>query len=373
MTPRGLTEVRRFLRHGTRRHVGLFVVLGALGLGHSKCAIDEQPRSENGERELVELGRHLFYERRISLNEDRSCGICHEQAKGFTDGFVRAVGTTGEIHPRNTLSLLNVRARTTLSWLDPQPTPLTKQMLIPLLGMDPVEMGAHDLIEGMLDTLNEDPVYLQLLSKLQPVRSRLDLTLVTEAIAAFVETLVDYDSPYDRHLSGQTDALSALEEEGRALFFSTRTRCSECHGGIDFDAPGEERHGWYNTGLYDLGDGSYPPGRQGLFELTGQIEDTGKYRIPTLRHLRFTGPYYHDGTGATLSNVLRNYNEGGRNVGSGPYVGDGRGNPYKDSRIRPLGLTPSELLALEAFLMSLSNDGILTYEPWSDPWPRDTD
>ena len=66
---------------------------------------------------LFKLGRHLFYDRRLSLNYDRSCGICHEQAKGFTDGFVRGVGTLGDIHPRNTLSLINVVTRRSLGWI----------------------------------------------------------------------------------------------------------------------------------------------------------------------------------------------------------------------------------------------------------------
>ena len=94
------------------------------------------------------------------------------------------------------------------------------------------------------------------------------------------------------------------------------------------------RHGWFNTGLYNLEKGRYPAGREGLWERTGLPTDIGKYRVPTLRHLALTAPYYHDGSGATLSDVLKNYNRGGRLTTSGPYQGDGNLNPYKDPRIR---------------------------------------
>ena len=92
----------------------------ALALALSSCELKRGRGAHPGELEgaqaqaWVALGRHLFYERRLSLNEDRSCGICHEQAKGFTDGFVRAVGTTGELHPRNTATLINVAQRPAL-------------------------------------------------------------------------------------------------------------------------------------------------------------------------------------------------------------------------------------------------------------------
>lgn len=343
-----------------------------LGLSGSTlgCSVGSLPLDER-DQALVELGRHLFYERRLSLNNDRACGICHEQAKGFTDGFVRAVGTTGEVHPRNTLTLLNAGSRDTLSWLAPDRMGLTEHVLIPLLGTQPVEMGMADIIEARLADLSDDETYRVLLSDLSPPRSALDLTLISEAIASFVAELSDYDAPYDRHLAGVQDALDEEEKLGEALFFSDTVGCSACHGGADFDQEGEERHAWFNTGLYDLGGGAYPPGRQGLFELTGVAGDIGRYRVPTLRHLRFTGPYYHDGTGATLADVLENYNRGGRLVTSGPYVGDGRESPFRDPRIQPLGLSGEEMKALEAFLLSLSNEAVVTRPSWSDPWPRD--
>ena len=157
---------------------------------------------------LIELWRHLFYERRLSLNNDRSCGICHEQAKGFTDGFVRAVGTTEAVHPRNTLTLLNVSGRRALSWVDPNLIGLERQILVPLLGSDPVEMGASELIDEMLDELNGDPRYQELLATLDS--PALDIELLALSISAFVSTLGTYDAPYDRYLAGDSTAIGEL-------------------------------------------------------------------------------------------------------------------------------------------------------------------
>ena len=357
----------------------LFSILYLSALFSSSCAPpNKRPErsteveSFDGGRErgqhaaLIELGRLLFYERRLSLNGDRSCGICHEQAKGFTDGFVRAVGTTGELHPRNTFTLINVARRETLSWLSPESQSLEEQLLTPLLGENPVEQGAAPIIERALPAFSMEPPYRRLLEALK--LETLTLPLLARAISSFVRTIRSEDSAYDRALQGEEGALSDLAERGRTLFFSERVGCTRCHGGLDFDQPeGVERHGWYNTGLYLLPGGRYPSGREGLYEISGADEDIGKYRVPTLRGLAFTAPYYHDGTGASLRSVLRAYNEGGRLVRSGPFAGDGRLHPNKDPRIRPLGLHEEELEALEAFLLSLSDPALLDDSRWADP------
>ena len=342
-----------------------------LGLSGSTlgCSVGSLPLDER-DQALVELGRHLFYERRLSLNNDRACGICHEQAKGFTDGFVRAVGTTGEVHPRNTLTLLNAGSRDTLSWLAPDRMGLTEHVLIPLLGTQPVEMGMADIIEARLADLSDDETYRVLLSDLSPPRSALDLTLISEAIASFVAELSVFDAPYDRHLAGVQDAW--MRKRSLVRRSSSLTPWGALHVMVAPTLIKKARSVTLGlTRAFTISAVGHPPGRQGLFELTGVAGDIGRYRVPTLRHLRFTGPYYHDGTGATLADVLENYNRGGRLVTSGPYVGDGRESPFRDPRIQPLGLSGEEMKALEAFLLSLSNEAVVTRPSWSDPWPRD--
>ena len=333
----------------------------------------------------IELGRHLFYERRLSLNEDRSCGICHEQAKGFTDGFVRAVGTTEEIHPRNTLSLINVSHRSSLGWISQEHTSLESQLLIPLLGDMPVEMGLSAILYDRLEELNADPTYQAFLSKLK--LSKLTLDHIQNSIAQFERTLTSDHSPYDDYISGNKDALSPSAQRGLSLFTEVLS-CGSCHGGRDFDQPESavqdldaplsstalelhhERHGWFNTGLYHLDGGRYPPQREGLYERTSRTEDIGKYRVPTLRNLAFTAPYYHDGSGASIDDVLDNYNLGGRVTRSGPYIGDGRDHPNKHPLIRPLELSSEDLNDLKAFLLSLTDQSIIHEPHFSDPWQR---
>ena len=341
--------------------------------------------SSEGDPELmsawVALGRHLFYERRLSLNEDRSCGICHEQAKGFTDGFVRAVGTTAELHPRNTTTLINVAARSSLGWVQPAPSSLEEQLLTPLLGEQPIEMGLAEVLTERLEALNQDRVYQGLIAPLKLDQLKLDH--ISIAIAHFERTISSYQAPYDAYLLGERDALSPAAQRGLTLFTEVLA-CGACHGGRDFDQPlpvaqelqrsdarhDTTRHGWFNTGLYHLDDGRYPMGREGLFELTGEREDIGRYRVPTLRNLAFTAPYYHDGSGASLEDVLRDYNQGGRVTRSGPYVGDGRTHPNKHPLIQALALTDLELQDLRAFLLSLSDESIVSDPRLADPWPR---
>lgn len=374
--------------------LGLLIAWGSLISLISLCSLSCQPPPASSDAELqrhwVELGRHLFYERRLSLNNDRSCGICHEQAKGFTDGFVRAVGTTSELHPRNTLTLLNVAHRVELGWINQEGLKLEEQLLIPLLGDQPVEMGAQDVLNERLALLNADPVYHALRASLD--LSEITLQEVAYAIARFEETLVSYDAPYDRYLEGEVDALSESARRGFELF-NQSLPCQRCHGGVDFDQPdpslilsireggsqerGDEdssertRHAWFNTGLYHLGDGRYPEGREGLYQRTGDRVDIGKYRVPTLRHLTLTGPYYHDGSRATLRDVLEDYNRGGRLTRSGPYEGDGSDHPNKHPLLTPLGLSERDLDDLEAFLHTLTDESIVDVMSLSDPWPRD--
>ena len=153
------------------------------------------------------------------------------------------------------------------------------------------------------------------------------------------------------------------------LFFSPRrARCSGCHRGLNLDggsktitSPLNERpvFQFHNTGLYSLsGRFSYPADNLGLYVHTGQPEDVGKFRIPTLRNIALTAPYMHDGSIATLDEVLDHYATGGRTA-----------NPNRSSALGPLALTRSERQDLLAFLASLTDDAALVDPRWSDPWP----
>ena len=337
----------------------------------------------------VELGRHLFYDLRLSLNEDRACGTCHEQAKGFTDGFHRAVGTTKEIHGHNTQTLVNVGYRTQLGWAHEEPRGLEGQLLVPLLGEDPIEMGMGGREAELLALLGDDPLYAELFAAAYPESAApLTLSKLARAIAAFERTILSRDAPLDRYLGGDAEAISPAAARGWALFSSAELGCMRCHGGPDFgsptDAAGEvvAEAGYFNVGLYDLapaGSGAYPDSAQGLIETTGLAADMGRFRAPTLRNLAYTAPYMHDGSVNELEEAVDIMLGGGRVLGSGPFVGDGRQNPYKSEGLTAVELSPEQRSDLLALLAALSDPRLVSdpalaspfvEEPSADPLSR---
>lgn len=317
--------------------------------------------------EKVELGRHLFYDLRLSRHENRACGTCHEQAKAFTDGLHRAVGTENDLHGHNTPTLVNVGYRSQLNWTSLEPRSLEAQLLVPLLGDDPLEMGMGGREADLLATLAADPIYAELFAAAFPDQSTpITLDNLARAIAAFERTILSLDAPLDRYLRGDEDAIADDARRGWALFRSPEVGCLRCHGGRDFasptDAAGEviAEADFFNIGLYDVdGSGAYPASAQGLIESTSLPSDMGRFRTPSLRNLAFTGPYMHDGSVLSLADVVDIFAAGGRHVQSGPFVGDGRANPHKSSAIEPIELTPSERADLVALLLALSDERLI--------------
>ena len=328
------------------------------------------------EEERVRLGRHLFYDTRLSINGKRSCGICHEQAKGFTDGFPRAVGATHELHPRNTSTLTNIGDREQLLWAGESPLNLHTQLLVPLLGDDPVEMGMGGQEALLLQRLAEDSNYPMWFQMAFPEDDgAINLDTISRAIVAFERTLISDDAPFDRFSRGDGNAMSVAAQRGMALFFSEQARCYRCHSGPDVDSPADaqgdsqSRHGAFKIGLYHLDEeGSYPTYDRGFFDETAAPEDMGRFRTPTLRNVAVTGPYTHDGTVASLEDMVRIYVAGGRNNRSGPYIGDGRSNPHKSSLISGLDLNEQQVADLVAFLESLTDEGFLTNPAFGNPF-----
>ena len=271
----------------------------------------------------AELGRYLFYDRRLSVNGTVSCASCHQQARAFADGRVTAVGATGELHRRNAMSLVNLVYNGAFNWADGDTVSLEEQMLVPMFGTHPVEMGLAGAEEAIVEMLAGDSRYPALFRAAfpgdrQPVR----MENVVRAIATFERSLISFDSPFDRYVrGGERAALSPSAERGLALFFSPRASCSECHGGFNlagntswFGRPSAAAE-FHNTGLYDLGGGAYPASDRGRIEETGLAGDMGRFRAPTLRNIALTAPYMHDGSVATLEQVIEHYNAGGRAPG----------------------------------------------------------
>ncbi len=313
----------------------------------------------------VELGRRLFYDVRLSSTGAYACASCHQQARAFTDGRARAVGATGELHPRSTMSLANVAYNTRFGWEDPALNSLEAQALVPMLNQAPVELGLAGREARALEDLRRDRAYAEAFPRAFPeVRDPFDLEHVRKALAAFERTLISGRSAYDRTVYGdERDALGPAARRGLALFTSERLRCSECHGGPAF--AGREA-AFHNTGLYNLdGAGLYPLGGQGLFARTRKLEDMGRFRAPGLRNIALTAPYMHDGSLATLREVLAHYARGGRNwTGSVPAA---RG-PHQSPLVRGFALDVEETDALLAFLESLTDEAFVTDPRFSDPF-----
>ncbi len=334
---------------------------------------EDNPMSE----EKVTLGRLLFFDFQISVDGGRSCGICHEPAKGFTDGFVRAVGTTGEIHPRNTLTVTNVGWRAPLTWRNPALYSLEEQLLTPLLGTDPiVEMGMggeEDLLLGRLAAFDPYPEMFEAAFPGEPI----SVDNLARALAAFERTLITVDSPYDRYLQGEEGAMGEGALRGMALFFGERMGCGACHSGPFLDRPLLEdgsvadEPGYFNVGLYNIdGEGSYPPEDPGLVAVTGDPADTGAFRTPPLRNVAATGPWTHDGTVLDLGDLLDAYARGGREITSGQYPGDGATNPYKSPLIAGFSMSGGEREDLLAFFDALTDWEGLLAPALSDPFCR---
>ena len=325
---------------------------------------------------LVELGRHLFYDTRLSGNGTQSCGTCHQQARAFTDGRPYGVGSTGASHVRNSMSLVNVAYAETLTWAHPSLTSLEAQALVPMFGTAPVELGLDDRNSGWLDRLAGDPVYRRLTPAAFPGVARLTVSHVTQALAGFERSIVSMRSPWDRyHFDRDDTAISEAATRGEALFHSRTLGCFRCHGGLHFsDAMGARPTGppaFHNTGLYNLaGVFSYPARDTGLHAKTGRPADVGRFKAPTLRNIAVTAPYMHDGSIATLGDVIDHYADGGRTIAHGPDRGAGHENPLKDEAVRGFWLTTGQRADLLAFLESLTDTALLDDPRWADPWTR---
>jgi cytochrome c peroxidase len=320
----------------------------------------------------VQLGRRLFYDKRLSLNGTQACASCHEQARAFTDGKPHGVGSTGVEHRRNAQGLANVAYATSLTWANPALTTLEAQALTPLFGSEPVELGFGDDPEPLLQRLRDDPDLSARFAEAFPGEAPpVSLKTLTRALACFERSLLSGNSPFDQYLyGGKKDALNAQVKRGLELFFSERLECNHCHSGFNFqdatthEGSSEPIQPFHNTGLYNEdGHGAYPRIDPGIIELTGRAEDMGRFRAPSLRNVAVTAPYMHDGSIATLSEVLDHYAAGGRAHG----LDSSRVSPVQSSFVRGFTLTPQEKEDLLVFFDALTDTDFLTNPRFADP------
>jgi len=299
----------------------------------------------------VELGRRLFYDRKLAGPPYLACSNCHDPEKAFTDARPRAIGVTGQRLPRNTPGLANVAYQSVLTWADPGLTSLEAQALKPLFNEHPAEMGVRGFERTVLDRLRNDPIYPGLFrAAFGATNGRIDFDAVTKAIASFERTLLSFQSNYDRYrFGGERDALSAIARRGETLFFGPRLHCGACHAGLHLsDAIPEAR--FHNTGLYNLdGKGALPAGNQGLIAHTGRPADMGRFRTPMLRNIAQTAPYMHDGSLPGLAEVIAHYAAGGESARRE------RRSPLTSPLLQGFEISDAERRDLIAFLESLTD------------------
>jgi len=335
-------------------------------------------------RAKVELGRFLFYDVRLSGNETQSCGTCHLQELAFTDGLAQAEGSTGQIHPRSSMSIANSAYAASLTWANDVLVRLERQALVPMFGEDPVELGMANREDELLQRLADDERYPDMFADaFSGDPDPINLDNVTKAIAAFQRSVTSFDSKVDRWQQGDRTALNESEQRGMALFFGGTNEagvedafeCFHCHGGFLFSQSSDDsgqvfdQKFFMNNGLYNLdSQGSYPPGNEGLFDMTGDPLDKGRFKPPSLRNIAMTAPYMHDGSIATLEEVLDHYARGGRLIESGPDAGDGRDNPNKSALLNGFVMSEREKQDLLAFLGALTDEDLLTNPAFSDPF-----
>jgi len=325
----------------------------------------------------VALGRHLFYDTRLSVDGTFSCATCHRQDRAFADDKARGVGVTGEVHPRGSMSLANIAYAPVLTWANPAQRRLESQALVPMFGDDPIELGLAGREQELLARLAAEPTYGGLFAAAFPGEaSPITLGNVTRAIASFERVLLSGGSPYDRDRSGQQPrAMSLSAQRGEEMFLSARTECSRCHRGFHFSsavdhagqaAPEVEFH---NNGLYNVdGNGTYPAPNTGVHAVTRDASDMGRFKAPTLRNIAVTAPYMHDGSLATLDEVIAHYERGGREMTAGAHQGDGARSRLKSPFVTGFELTSQERADLIAFLESLTDEAFLRDERFANPW-----
>ena len=278
------------------------------------------------------------------------------------------------------MSLANVAYSSTFNWANSTVRDLETQALTPLFGETPIELGLAGQETLLQQRLGDDPRYPEMFEVAFPedpeplARDRI-VASVLKALAAFERTLISATSPFDSWEAGDNEALSDSARSGYALFFSERFECFHCHGGFNFSSAISHRgqlvaeDSFHNNGLYNIDNlGLYPEGSQGLYDVSGEPEHRGLFKPPTLRNIALTAPYMHDGSIATLPEVIDMYANGGRLIGSGPQAGDGRLHPFKSPFVSGIAeLTAEEKADLLAFLASLSDSHFLSDPRYGNP------
>ena len=322
------------------------------------------PKDNPQSPEKIALGERLFGDKRFSADGTVSCANCHDPAKAFADGLPVAEGIKKLKGTRNSPTVINAVYYTSQFWDGREPT-LEEQAKDPFL--NPVEHGltGHQFI---IDIIRKDPGYPEQFKKIFGVRpDEITIDHVVKAIASFERSIISGDSAFDRYMyGGDKNALSESAIRGLELY-KGKARCQECHT-ISTNYALFTDNKFHNVGvgfnkirprlreIVRQVKMAHQKGREldesvltnsevselGRFVVTGKTSDIGAFKTPSLRNIAVTGPYMHDGSLATLEEVMELYNEGGEK------------NPFLGS-LRVLNLTDGEIKDVVEFLRSLTS------------------
>jgi len=315
----------------------------------------------------VDLGRRLFFDQRLSADDTVSCATCHDPKLAFTDGKRIAEGIGGRTGVRNSPTLLNAMFNAGQFW-DGRAGSLEDQAKLPLVNRN--EMGNRSLDE-VAARIASIPEFAKDFERV--FGSAVTIDSIAKAIGAFERTLVSANSPLDRYLAGDINAMNESARSGLALFRG-KARCGVCHAfNVNFAAfstfPFLTDMNYRNTGIAAnyVGfeslakramaasrEGSIDAssellkheraGELGRFVVSGNTLDVGAFRTPSLRNVELTAPYFHDGSAATLEDVVRYYVKGGNP------------NSNRDWQLEPVALSENEQRDLVEFLKALTSD-----------------
>ncbi|TAF31418.1 MAG: cytochrome-c peroxidase [Cytophagales bacterium] len=322
----------------------------------------DNPLTEGG----VALGRMLFYEKKLSVDNSISCGSCHQQSKAFTDGRAFSQGFEGRQTDVGAMSIANLLWEVRLTWTG-KAEQLEKQAIMPM--EHPNEM--NQAIAKAVSKLQSDSRYPVLFARAFGT-DKISSDLITKALAQFQRTLISQDSPYDKFLRGEYNPTDA-EMRGMRLFFNhpdpiagiRGANCGDCHLPVRLAGNNLGFSGFHNNGL-DTDDNL----KEGLMAVTGNPKDKGKFKAPTLRNIMKTAPYMHDGRFKTIEEVLEHYDKHVKRSATLDQLivaasNEPRFNPGDPIK---LGLTKEEKADILTFLKMLTDEKFLTNPDYSDPF-----
>ncbi|MDA8130105.1 MAG: cytochrome-c peroxidase [Elusimicrobia bacterium] len=283
----------------------------------------------------IRLGRQLYFDKRLSVDNTVSCATCHKPDTGWAHHAPTDTGVKGQVGGRNSGSIIDAAYLKFQFW-DGRAGSLEEQAVGPIA--NPIEMG--ETLDNVVQKLNAIPGYRSQFQQVFGTDATADA--IGKAIAAFERTIIAGPSPYDRYLQGDRRAMSASAVRGMDIF-KGKGHCSACHSGPAFS----------DNGFHNLGVG-YADGKlkdQGRYAVTKDDRDMGAFKTPGLRNVAQTWPYLHDGSEKTLEDVIELYDRGGVP------------NPHIDRLMLPLRLTRGEKADLLAFLNSLTGPVPAVTEP----------